>query len=68
MWPGNFERQKKRLADAIANGVMSVLDYGEESVSVSIEEVPAKDWAKEVYGPDIEHGRGKLYKKSGYSM
>ena len=39
LWPGKSEQQKQRLADAIANDVMEILGYGEESVSVGIEEV-----------------------------
>jgi len=68
MWPGKSEQQKTRLAQKIAEDVMNVLHYGEESVSVSIEEVAADDWAEEVYKPDIVNSAGKLYKKPGYSM
>jgi phenylpyruvate tautomerase PptA (4-oxalocrotonate tautomerase family) len=32
LWPGKSERQKQRLADAIAQDVMTILQYGEESV------------------------------------
>src|SRR5260221_406639 len=39
LWPGKSEKQKARLAEAIAKDVMAVLDYGEKSVSVAIEEV-----------------------------
>jgi 4-oxalocrotonate tautomerase len=41
LWPGKSEQQKRRLAEAIAKDVMDVLHYGEGSVSVAIEEVPA---------------------------
>ena len=69
MWPGKSERQKARLAEAIAKDVMDVLDYGEESVSVAIEEVPAAEWAQKVYQPDIVNVSGaKLYKHPGYTM
>ena len=69
MWPGKSERQKARLAEAIAKDVMDVLDYGEESVSVAIEEVPAAEWAQKVYRPDIVNVSGaKLYKHPGYTM
>ncbi|MGE5174382.1 MAG: hypothetical protein ACM3MD_11210 [Betaproteobacteria bacterium] len=47
---------------------MSVLSFGEESVSVSIEEIRSQDWAEKVYKPDILNGPGKLYKKPGYTM
>ena len=39
LWPGKSERQKARLSEAIVKDVVSVLNYGEESVSVAIEEV-----------------------------
>ena len=47
---------------------MEVLDYGEESVSVAMEEVKSTDWAKKVYQPDIKAKWDKLYKKPGYTM
>jgi 4-oxalocrotonate tautomerase len=68
LWPGKSEQQKKRLADAITKDVMSVLGYGEESVSVSFEEVLSKDWAKRVYEPDIVRKPERLCKKPGYTM
>ncbi|MCK9918568.1 tautomerase family protein [Microbacteriaceae bacterium K1510] len=68
LWPGKSEAQKTRLADKIAQDVMEVLDYGEESVSVSMEEIKSSDWAKQVYQPDIKAKWDKLYKKPGYAM
>jgi 4-oxalocrotonate tautomerase len=47
---------------------MDVLNYGEESASVALEEVNSSDWAKEVYQPDIKAKWDKLYKKPGYTM
>jgi 4-oxalocrotonate tautomerase len=68
LWPGKSEKQKARLAEAIAKDVMEVLDYGEESVSVAMEEVPPQDWAEQVYKPDIVNKPEQLYKKPGYTM
>ncbi len=68
LWPGKSEQQKIRLAEEIVKDVMNVLNYGEESVSVAIEEVPAKDWAEKVYEPDILSNSEKLYKRPGYTM
>ena len=68
MWPGKSEKQKARLADAITRDVMEILNYGEESVSVAIQEVAARDWAEQVYKPDIQKNRDKLYKEPGYTM
>lgn len=68
LWPGETEQQKQRLADAIADDVMNILNYGEESVSVAIEEISSEDWAEKVYRPDILGNSEKLYKKPGYKM
>jgi len=67
-WPGKSEQQKTRLAEEIVKDVMNVLNYGEESVSVAIEEVKSQDWAEKVYKPDIIKNPEKLYKKPGYTM
>jgi 4-oxalocrotonate tautomerase len=61
LWPGKSEQQKKQLTEAITKDVMSVLNYGEESVSVAIEEVNSQDWAEKVYKPDIVHNPKNLY-------
>ena len=68
LWPGKSERQKARLGEAITEDVMDVLGYGEESVSVAMEEVEPQDWAEKVYKPDIESKREQLYKKPGYDL
>lgn len=53
LWSGKSEQQKIRLAEAVIKDVMHVLKYGEESVSVAIEEIKLEDWAEKVYKPDI---------------
>jgi 4-oxalocrotonate tautomerase len=68
LWPGKTEEQKSRLADRITQDVMAVLNYGEESVSVAIEEVKPEDWAEKVYKPDIVDNSERLYKKPGYDL
>jgi 4-oxalocrotonate tautomerase len=68
LWPGKSEAEKARLAKRIAQDVMEVLDYGEESVSVAMEEIKSSDWAKQVYQPDIKAKWENLYVKPGYSM
>jgi len=68
LWPGKSEQQKKRLAEAIAKDVMEILHYGEESVSVAMEEVNSNDWAETVYKPDIQARPEHLYKKPGYGL
>jgi len=66
LWPGKSEQQKKRLAEAITKDVMDILHYGEESVSVAMQEVRSQDWLEKVYKPDIKSNLDKLYKKPGY--
>jgi len=68
LWPGKSEQQKRRLTEAITQDVMKVLNYGDESISVAIEEVTARDWAEKVYKPDIVETSAQLYKKPGYTM
>ena len=46
LWPGKSEEQKTRLAEEITKDVMDVLHYGEEPVSVAIEEIEPQDWAE----------------------
>ena len=66
LWPGKSEQQKTRLAEAITKDVMDILHYGEESVSVAMEEVKSQDWVEKVYEPEIRKKWDKLYKKPGY--
>ena len=68
LWPGKSEEQKTRLAEEIVKDVTKVLNYGEESVSVAIEEVAPEGWAEKVYQPDIVNNSEKLYKKPGFTM
>jgi 4-oxalocrotonate tautomerase len=66
LWSGRSEQHKQRLADALTRAVMASTGYGEESVSVSLEEFAPDEWTEKVYKPDILSGRGKLYKEPGY--
>jgi len=68
LWHGKSEEQKTRLAEAITKDVMDIFHYGEESVSVAMEEIKPEDWAEKVYKPDIVGHPEKLYKKPGYAM
>jgi len=66
MWPGKSEKQKRKLAADITKAVTSALNYGENSVSVGIEEVEASNWTEQVFKPDVLAKLGILYKKPGY--
>jgi len=66
LYSGRPEKQKQALADAVTKAVTSALNYGEESVSVAIEDVSPEHWVEDVYKPDILGNSDKLYKKPGY--
>ena len=68
LWPGKSEKQKQQLADKIVQAVTSTLHYGDESVSVAMEEISSERWKSEVFERDIRHGTGKIYKQPGYTM
>ena len=65
--PGRSEQQKGRLAEQIVKDVVSILECGEESISVAIEEIKPEDWAEQVYKPHILNKPEKLYKQPGYN-
>jgi len=67
LWPRKSEQQKTRLAREITDSVMSVLNYGAESVFVGFEEIESQEWAEKVYRPDIKSKWDQLYKKPGYN-
>ena len=54
-----FGRSNKR-------DVAEILHYGEESVSVALEEIKSSDWVDKVYRPDIKNKWDSLYKRPGY--
>jgi 4-oxalocrotonate tautomerase len=66
LWPGKSDAQKRNLSDAIVRDVTSILNYGEESVSVGFEEVTPGEWNAQVYGPDIQDKWDTLVKQPGY--
>jgi 4-oxalocrotonate tautomerase len=66
LYAGRSEQQKKRLAEAVTEAVTSSLNYGEESVSVAVEDVGPERWLEEVYKPDILGNLKRIYKKPGY--
>ena len=68
LWPGKSEAQKQEMTDKIVDVVTCALGYGDESVSVALEEISSSDWKANVYDPDIKGGKGEMYKKPGYTM
>jgi 4-oxalocrotonate tautomerase len=67
LWPGKSEKQKAKLSEEITKAIMTVLNYGEESVSVAMEEVEPDQWMDKVYKPDILGKSKQIYKKPGYT-
>jgi 4-oxalocrotonate tautomerase len=66
LWPGKSDEQKRRLSEVIERGVIDVLGYVEESVSIGFEEVASEDWTAKVYEPDILGQWDTLTKQPGY--
>jgi len=66
LYSGKSERHKQALAQAVTQAVMSALNYGEESISVGIEDVEPKNWTEQVYKPDIIAKAETIYKQPGY--
>jgi 4-oxalocrotonate tautomerase len=67
LYSGRSQKQKAKLAEEITKAVMATLNYGEESISVGIEDVEPRDWAENVYKPDILGKPTTIYKKPGYN-
>ena len=67
LYSGKSEQQKRKLADEITKAVTTVLNYGEESVSVAIEDVDPTDWSEQVFRPDILGKPASIYEKPGYN-
>jgi 4-oxalocrotonate tautomerase len=66
LYAGKSARQKQALAQAVTEAVTRTFGYGEESVSVGIEDVEPQDWITMVYRPDIIDKPDTIYKKPGY--
>ena len=66
LWPGKSDEQKARLTEAIVQNVTGILHYGDESVSVALEEVSPNDWNEQVFKPDILGRWDRLAKEPGY--
>jgi 4-oxalocrotonate tautomerase len=67
MYAGRSENEKATLATEMTKTVGNVLKYGDEAISVSIEDVEPKDWAEKVYRPDILDKPKTIYKQPGYN-
>jgi 4-oxalocrotonate tautomerase len=66
MYSGRSKQQKEALASAVTKAVTSTLGYGEESVSVAIEDIAPERWVEDVYKPEILRKAETVYKQPGY--
>jgi 4-oxalocrotonate tautomerase len=66
LWPDKSDEQKAGLTEAIVRDVTSILQYGDESVSVAFEEIPPDAWTEQVFKPDILDKWDNLTKEPGY--
>jgi hypothetical protein len=62
-------KSSARSGDALTSPAAApyARNSAEASISPSIEHIKPKDWAKQVYRPDIPGGRGTIYKQPGYN-
>lgn len=67
MYAGRSDREKNELTAKIIDAVKQTLGYGDDAVSVGIEDVAPADWAEKVYRPDIADKPETLFKKPGYN-
>ena len=65
---GKTEKQKKELAQALIKAAQEVIGFGDESYSISIEDITFKEWKNNVYPNDIMGRKDILFKKPGYEM
>lgn len=68
MMPGRNDAQKQRLAEALVRTTMEVIGATEDSLSVTIEDIPRLDWDAKVFVPHIAGQKDKLFKKPGYKQ
>lgn len=66
MYAGRSDAEKRELADRLTQVVTETLGYGDEAVSVAIEDVAPKDWMDGVYRTDIAAHPDRLFKRPGY--
>lgn len=65
---GKTEEQKQQLTDAVIKAAQSVIGFGDESYSVTIEDFSLEEWKNGVYPNDILGRKDILYKEPGYKM
>lgn len=67
LWPGRTEEQKTDLSNKITGALKDAINASDNSISVSIEEIPKERWTEMVYDTEIIGKKELLYKKPGYN-
>lgn len=65
---GKTEEQKQQLTNEVIKAAQSVIGFGDESYSVTIEDFSLDEWKNGVYPNDILGRKDILYKEPGYKM
>ncbi|UII27518.1 tautomerase family protein [Fulvivirga maritima] len=65
---GKTEEEKNKLAQELVKAAQKVIDLGDDSFSVSIEDFTSDEWKNEVYPNHIMKRKDILYKEPGYEM
>ena len=68
MLEGKTEEQKQQLTQEIIKAAQSVIGFGDDSYSVTIEDFTYDEWKNKVYPEDIMGRKEILYKEPGYKM
>lgn len=66
LYPGRSEQQKSKFAEEVVKLAKATFKCDEKHLSVDIQDIDPTEWARKVYGPEIEANWDRLYKKPGY--
>lgn len=65
MFPGRNDEKKRELGEGLARTVAQILNVPEAYISVSIVDIPEKEWDKNVYDIFMKD-KTHLYKEPDY--
>jgi 4-oxalocrotonate tautomerase len=68
LYRGRSDEQKRELALAITETLMSVLGSKQESISVGIEDVESTEWVDRVHRPDVLAKPNTIYEQPGFAI
>ncbi|WAC64881.1 tautomerase family protein [Pseudoxanthomonas sp. SL93] len=66
LYPGRPDREKKAMADNIAQLLSDTMSYRLENISVAVHEVPPDRWMEDVYEPEMNQRQADLFRWPGY--